>query len=147
MKNPWYILLALFTWLNSFDSIAQVFCGYDMGRADTTKAKYFKAEEEKMNWAIRSQILKTRASNFTNGVIRNQSTGVKSTSTPPLPATVYIPVVFHIIDENPFATTDAMVQAALDDLNKAFAHQGAYGVDTLGADTRIQFKLNTCICS
>ncbi len=141
MKNPWYILLALFTWLNSFDSIAQVFCGYHMGRADTTKAKYFKAEEEKMNWAIRSQILKTRASNFTNGVIRNQSTGVKSTSTPPLPPTVYIPVVFHIIDENPFATTDAMVQAALDDLNKAFAHQGAYGVDTLGADTRIQFKL------
>jgi gliding motility-associated-like protein len=141
MKKPWYILLVLISCLISSALEAQVFCGYDLGRADTSKAKYFKGEEEKLNIAIRSQILKTSESIFAKNTIRNQSTGIKSTSTPPLPATVYIPVVFHIIDENPFATTDAMVQAAVDDLNRAFAHQGAYGVDTLGADTRIQFKL------
>ncbi|MBT9484063.1 gliding motility-associated C-terminal domain-containing protein [Sediminibacterium sp.] len=141
MKKPCYILLALFTWLISFVSEAQVFCGYDLGRTDTIKAKYFQAEEEKLNQAIRSQILKNRSNNFANDLIRNKSTKIKSTSTPPLPATVYIPVVYHIISEDPFAITDAMVQASLDDLNKAYAHQGAYGVDTLGADTRIQFKL------
>jgi hypothetical protein len=141
MKKPCYILLALFTWLISFVSEAQVFCGYDLRRTDSTKAKYFQAEEEKLNQAIRSQILKIRSNNFANALIRNQSTKIKSTSTTPLPATVYIPVVYHIISEDPFAITDAMVQASLDDLNKAYAHQGAYGVDTLGADTRIQFKL------
>ncbi|MDO9157098.1 MAG: hypothetical protein Q7U17_09505, partial [Sediminibacterium sp.] len=64
MKKPCYILLALFTWLISFVSEAQVFCGYDLGRTDSTKAKYFQAEEEKLNQAIRSQILKSRSNNF-----------------------------------------------------------------------------------
>ncbi|MDP3394593.1 gliding motility-associated C-terminal domain-containing protein [Sediminibacterium sp.] len=141
MKKSWYILLVLVAWLISFTIQAQVYCGYDLGRADSAKANFFRAEEQKMNFAIRAQILKSRASIFSKGELQNKSTGIKSTSTSPLPATVYIPVVFHIIDENPFSITDAMVQAAVDDLNKAFAHQGAYGVDTLGADTRIQFKL------
>ena len=142
MKNHFKILVTLLiAMLSSFNLEAQVLCGYDLGRADSSKSKLYKAEEEKMHTAIRSQILKTREAIFAKGQVRNQSTKVKSTSTPPLPATVYIPVVFHIISEDPFSITDAMVQASLDDLNKAFAHQGSYGVDALGADTRIQFKL------
>lgn len=141
MKKSWYILLVLVAWLISFTIQAQVYCGYDLGRADSAKASFYHAEEQKLNFSIRAQILKTRSSIFSKGQVQNKSTGIKSTSTPPLPATVYIPVVFHIIHEDPFSITDAMVQAAVDDLNKAFAHQGAYGVDTLGADTRIQFKL------
>lgn len=125
----------------SLDTTAQVMCGFDLGRADSTKAKYFQAGEEKMHQAIRSQIVKNRSAIQTQGRVRGQSTGIQNTSTPPLPPTVYIPIVFHIIDQNPFSITDGMVQAALDDLNRAFAHQGAYGVDTLGADTRIQFRL------
>lgn len=141
MKNIFKIWFSLFSLCLSLSGTAQVMCGFDLGRNDTTKAKYFEAAEEKLNLAIRSKILKSRSTNFANSSIRNQSTKIKSTSTAPLPATVYIPVVYHIISEDPFAITDAMVQASLDDLNKAYAHQGAYGVDTLGADTRIQFKL------
>lgn len=140
-KKSWYILLVLVAWLICFTIQAQVYCGYDLGRADSAKASFYRAEEQKMNFSIRAQILKTRASIFSKSPIQNKSTGIKNTSTPSLPAIVYIPVVFHIIHEDPFSITDAMVQATLDDLNKAFAHQGAYGVDTLGEDTRIQFKL------
>jgi len=141
MKSLYSICILLFLSFIINKSEAQVMCGYDLGRTDTIKAKWHRAEEEKLNQAIRTQIAKERAGRLSTGQIRNQSSGkIKSNSTP-LPATVYIPVVYHIISEDPFATTDAMVQASLDDLNKAFAHQGAFGVDTLGEDTRIQFKL------
>lgn len=141
MKNIINIAVALFCVIISPTLHAQVFCGFNLGRADSSKAKYFQAQEDKMHQAIRAQILKDRFNASTKGQVRNQSTNIKSNSTPPLPPTVYIPIVFHIIDQNPFSITDGMVQAALDDLNRAFAHQGAYGVDTLGADTRIQFRL------
>lgn len=141
MNNYLKILLILLTTLITHAIYAQVLCGYDLGRADSSKSTIYKAEEEKMHQAIRAQILKTRQANFSKGIIRNQSSGTLQSNSTPLPATVYIPVVFHLISEDPFAITDAMVQASLDDLNKAFAHQGAYGVDTLGEDTRIQFKL------
>lgn len=141
MKNYLKILMTILIALLCFQSEAQVLCGYDLGRADTTKARFFQVAEEKMNQAIRAQILKNQNAAFANGRIRNQSSGITKSTATPLPPTVYIPVVFHIISEDPFATTDAMVQASLADLNKAFAHQGAYGVDALGADTRIQFKL------
>lgn len=141
MKNKFAIycfvfFASVFTKLN-----AQVLCGYDLGRTDTIKAKIFQAEEEKLNRAIQVQIAKDRSGKMVNGQIRNQSTGkIKSTATP-LPPTVYIPVVYHIIDADPFSISDAMVQASLDDLNRAYAHQGAYSVDPLGEDTRIQFRL------
>jgi gliding motility-associated-like protein len=141
MKNYLKIFVTLFIALLGLQLKAQVLCGYDLGRADSSKASFFKAAEEKMNQAIRAQILKTRESVFAKGQVRNQSSGIFQSNATPPPAIVYIPIVFHIIDQNPFSITDAMVQAAVDDLNRAFAHQGAYGVDTLGADTRIQFKL------
>lgn len=122
---------------------AQILCGYDMGRTDTTKAKLFKAAEEKLHQQIRHQILKTRQAQMEHGLVRNNAAVIKRNDVVPavVPPVVYIPVVFHIISEDPFSVTDAMVQAAVDDLNKAYAHQDAYSVDTLGADTRIQFKL------
>lgn len=120
---------------------AQVMCGYDLGRTDTVKAKLFQAEDEKLNQMIQVQIAKERSNRMVNGQIRNQSSGkIKSNSTA-LPPTVYVPVVYHIIDADPFTITDAMVQESLDDLNRAYAHQGAYSVDPLGEDTRIQFRL------
>ena len=131
-----FFCISIFTKLT-----AQVLCGYDLGRTDTIKAKYFQAEEEKLNRAIQVQIAKDRSSRMVSGQIRSQSSGkIKSTATP-LPPTVYIPVVYHIIDADPFSITDAMVQASLDDLNRAYAHQGAFSVDPLGEDTRIQFRL------
>ncbi len=54
--------------------------------------------------------------------------------------TLVLPVVFHIISDNPNAVTDLFVQKGLADLNDAFANSGNwFGVN--GTDTRIRFKL------
>jgi gliding motility-associated-like protein len=52
-----------------------------------------------------------------------------------------IPVVVHIIKQDPYSITDADVFNSISDLNAAFAHQGAYSVDTNGVNTRINFCL------
>ncbi|MFM1962820.1 MAG: hypothetical protein RLZZ172_1665 [Bacteroidota bacterium] len=91
---------------------------------------------------IRNQI--SRKSNFANAIQTN-STIPQSVETNQLivvndTTNIYLlPIVIHIIDNNPEAITDSMVIAAIADLNDAFAHRGAYALDTNGADTRIQF--------
>ena len=51
-----------------------------------------------------------------------------------------IPVVFHVISQNPNAITDLQIINAVNDLNQAFAHTGAYGTGP-GANTGISFCL------
>lgn len=56
--------------------------------------------------------------------------------------TVYtIPIVFHILNGGPASITDQMIIDALKALNDAFSHKGIYGLDSNGADTKIQFCL------
>lgn len=54
--------------------------------------------------------------------------------------TVVLPVVFHIINPNPALITDAMIDAAVVDLNNAFGKRNNYAASK-GADTRIRFAL------
>jgi len=66
-----------------------------------------------------------------------QATHLESNEIP----TVYtLPVVFHIVGTSPASMTDAQVQAAVVDLNNAFAHKGPYASGP-GANTNIQFCL------
>jgi gliding motility-associated-like protein len=51
-----------------------------------------------------------------------------------------IPVVVHIISQNPGAITDLQIMNAINDLNNAFAHTGIYGSGP-GANTHISFCL------
>ena len=51
-----------------------------------------------------------------------------------------LPVVFHIISNNPAAVTDAQIVAAVQDLNDAFSHTGVYSAGP-GANTNISFCL------
>ena len=51
-----------------------------------------------------------------------------------------IPVVFHVISQNPNAITDLQIINAVNDLNEAFAHTGLYGTGP-GANTGISFCL------
>jgi gliding motility-associated-like protein len=51
-----------------------------------------------------------------------------------------VPVVFHIISNNPSIITDQQIQDAVQDLNNAFAHGGNYAVGS-GANTGIRFCL------
>ena len=52
-----------------------------------------------------------------------------------------VPVVFHIISQNPNAITDQDIINAVNDLNDAFAHTGAYAAGGPGANTGISFCL------
>jgi len=58
----------------------------------------------------------------------------------PLSDSYILPVVFHIINQNPGSVTDQQILDALKDLNDAFARTGPYAAGT-GVDTRIQFCL------
>lgn len=70
--------------------------------------------------------------------IQDQQEAYTLTST----STLYtIPVVVHIVMDDPFSITDNMVAEAIEGLNEAFAHQGQYSVDTNGFNTRIRFCL------
>ncbi|MES2371402.1 MAG: M43 family zinc metalloprotease [Bacteroidota bacterium] len=59
----------------------------------------------------------------------------------PLPSiSIVLPVVVHVINDNPFAITDAQIAAGIKDLNDAFSKSGPYSASG-GADTKIQFVL------
>jgi gliding motility-associated-like protein len=60
---------------------------------------------------------------------------------PPAGPPYTIPVVFHIISSNPYSITDPTIINAVQDLNDAFAHAGAYAVGPPGANTQITFCL------
>jgi gliding motility-associated-like protein len=51
-----------------------------------------------------------------------------------------LPVVFHVVADDPYLFSDAQVAAAIQDLNDAFSKSGAYAAST-GVDTRIRFCL------
>lgn len=91
-------------------------CATDLLLQEFRKSPAFKMAEERMN----QQIL--RASNTNDSSI------------------LTLPVVFHIVDDNPYAFSDAQVDAAIKDLNDAFSKSGAYAGSS-GVDTRIRFCL------
>ena len=53
---------------------------------------------------------------------------------------ITLPVVFHIIHQNPNSITNATINNAIADLNNAFSKAGAYG-GSPGVDTKIRFCL------
>jgi gliding motility-associated-like protein len=117
-------------------------CGADAFTQLLRKDPMFVVRENDLNEKIRTRVLQTTNQrnlkntgyNSSNKTAKNV---VKSLSVP----VVTIPVVFHIVNQNPASITDQMIVDAVAELNAAFAHAGIYGSDTAGADTRIQFCL------
>lgn len=95
-------------------------CGSDIALSTLRNDPSFVQKEKNLNSAIRNKIL----------FKKNQPTVVYT-----------IPVVYHIVNTNASSITDAMVINSLKELNDAFAHFGAYGVDAMGVNTMIQFCL------
>lgn len=101
------------------------FCGMDHLLKDFRADPSFVAAEKKMNDAIFTFITSDRR-------IRVNA---------PLPAVpVVLPVVVHIINDNPDVITQAMVDAGIQDLNDAFSKSGAYAASG-GVDTKLRFVL------
>lgn len=91
-------------------------CGNDMMLSRLRKDPGYRAKEEKMN----REILNARRTLTA--------------------ATVTLPVVVHIINQNPGSITDAQVINGINNLNDAFGKTGIYS-GSLGADTKIRFCL------
>ena len=92
-------------------------CGLDLSlRGLRTNADY-KASEAKMNQDILNYQRNTNIDSIT------------------------VPVVFHIINNDPSSVSDAVILKALKDLNNAFSKRGNYA-GSLGADTKIRFCLS-----
>ena len=106
---------------NSFPDTAAISkrnaCSNDIMLYNLRKDPVYKAREEAMNKAIRD------AYRSING------------------DTIILPVVIHIIDQNPASVTDLDVLAGVQDLNDAFSKAGAYAA-SLGVDTKIRFCLS-----
>jgi hypothetical protein len=92
-------------------------CCNDMLLYQLRKDPGFKAKEEKMNREILNAIYKI------------------STDT-----IITLPVVVHIINENPNSITDLQVINGINDLNDAFSKSGNYSA-SLGVDTKLRFCL------
>lgn len=108
---------------------------YEMARKDSA----FVRQENQLNQLIRQATLRRQSIQATSNGVAVQ--GIQNTPTPDFPNIYQLPVVFHIVSENPDAITDAMVLSALNGLNDAFAHRGAFSSDPLGVHTGIQFCL------
>jgi hypothetical protein len=52
--------------------------------------------------------------------------------------TLIVPVVIHIINQDPFSIEDSTIRNGIADLNDAFSKSGAYSA-SLGVDTKIRF--------
>ncbi|MES1226700.1 MAG: M43 family zinc metalloprotease, partial [Bacteroidota bacterium] len=99
----------------SFNSAAASgICSNDILLYNLRKDPNYKAKEDKMNYEI-----------------------MKAYRTL-VPDTIYLPVVFHIINPNPASITDIQILNGLKDLNDAFGKDGAYAA-SLGVDTKIRF--------
>lgn len=109
-------------------------CGTDAWYEKARKDAAFLKNENQLNELIRNKIIQGQTAVKSLGIKAKGATSV-------FPSIYEVPVVFHILSENPDAITDAMVQAALNELNDAFAHQGAYSGDPMGVNTDIQFCL------
>jgi gliding motility-associated-like protein len=112
-------------------------CGTDEVLAVLRRDDSWRRTEDALNARIRE-----RAAVQSHGKAPLSSAGKEALATEQSSSAIQtVSVVFHIVNSNPDAVTDAMVAAVLGQVNDAFAHANAFDVDPKGADTRIRFCL------
>jgi gliding motility-associated-like protein len=116
-------------------------CGSESFTEMLRKDPAFVKQEQTQNLELRKKTLARR-----NLLIQKKVTSVNDSkliilnAPPPAPLiNITIPIVFHIVNDNPDAITDQMIYDALVQLNDAFAHRNVYASDPKGVDTHIQF--------
>ncbi|MFZ6023492.1 MAG: gliding motility-associated C-terminal domain-containing protein [Bacteroidota bacterium] len=95
---------------------ASILCSFDQLMSVQRSSSTFRVQEMKMNYDIQ----------------------LKKSNT--IDTIIILPVVFHIINQNPNSITDATIINAINDLNNAFGKAGVYA-GSLGIDTKIRFCL------
>jgi gliding motility-associated-like protein len=95
---------------------ASVLCSFDQLMSVQRSSSTFRVQEMKMNHDIQ----------------------IKKSNT--IDTIITLPVVFHIVNQNPYSIANSTIQNAINDLNNAFAKAGSYAGST-GVDTKIRFCL------
>ena len=116
-------------------------CGFDLYTNKLRLDPSFAANEKRINALIKQR---NQAKVESSSAKRHpNNTGLSQTPfNPAAPDSIYsIPIVFHIVNNNPEAITNKMIANAVNELNDAFAHRGSYGSDPLGVHTGIEFCL------
>lgn len=93
-----------------------ILCSFDQMMSVQRSSSNFRVQEMKMNYDIQ----------------------IKKSNT--IDTTIILPVVFHIINQNPNSISNATIVNAINDLNNAFGKAGTYA-GSLGVDTKIRFCL------
>lgn len=95
---------------------ANVLCSFDQLMQVQRSSSTFRVQEMKMNYDIQ----------------------VKKSST--IDTIITLPIVFHIVNQNPNSISNTTILNAINDLNNAFSKSGTYAGST-GVDTKIRFCL------
>lgn len=148
MKTPivlFFIFLFVANHIFSQDSIhiasSSKGCGSERFTEILRKDTVF-AKMEKLQSLQLRQLAQTRKNKLNQNKVTsiNDSKIIKLDAPPPAPLiNITIPIVFHIVNNNPDGITDQMIYDALVQLNDAFAHRNVYATDPSGVDTHIQF--------
>jgi gliding motility-associated-like protein len=93
-------------------------CATDLFIKNERSYQVYKASEDKMNKEVHQYTLRTDTSN----------------------TIITLPVVVHIVNQNPALVSDALILAAIKELNDAYGKTGKYSASA-GADTKIRFCL------
>ncbi len=116
-------------------------CGSESFLEILRKDPSFVKQEQLQNLELRKKTMARK-----NLLIQKKVTSVNDSkliildAPPPAPLiNITLPIVFHIVNDNPDAITDQMIFDALIQLNDAFAHRNVYASDPKGVDTHIQF--------
>ncbi len=148
MKIPVLTFLLLFHVANSVfsqesnNSISSTKgCGSERFNEILRKDSIFASLEQKQNLLLRNKTKARRDLLIQKKVTSvNDSKLIILNAPPPAPLIdISIPIVFHIVNDNPDAITDQMIYDALVQLNDAYAHRNIYASDPTGVDTHIQF--------
>jgi gliding motility-associated-like protein len=136
-----FIANTVFSQDSTFTVSSSSGCGSDNFIEILRKDSNFAKKEQMQNLQLR-KISQARKNLLLQKKVSsvNDSKIIILNSPPPAPLiNITIPIVFHIINDNPDAITDQMVYDALVQLNDAFAHRNVYASDPSGVDTHIQF--------
>lgn len=126
------------------DSLRQgmMSCGADTWLEQARRNPLYVQEEKALNLKIRDRVLSMPHRQKPLPVTGNKKARAQAQLQKAAATEVYtLPIVFHIVSDQPDSTPDQAVFDALESLNDAFAHRNAYSVDTNGVDTYIQFCL------
>ena len=119
--------------------LASLFCGIFMSQ--NISVGFHEGNKNDQFVKSHTNSLLAQSNLYEQQIRKTNTSNIKIKRSGPFGNNYVVPVVFHIISQNPDAITDQQIINAVSDLNDAFAHTGAYAAGGPGANTGITFCL------